>query len=1058
MKKWSEKIVQLTKERVFVMLIGIIILFTILLLRFYQLQIIRYDEYSSNIRVGIERTIEVPSTRGLIFDRYGRQLATNKPIHVLKIDQQVKQTKESLNNVLLKVATVLELNGDEYIDNIPITNSPPFEYTTSKSSINQFMYNIPYNNEEHRKELLELSANELMDYLRKQYNIAKVSFEIDKQSGKKVKRGFTDEEARKIIALRTAMYPYTYKQYNLATIASNISDKSVAYIQENSDKFIGVSVGIDATRQYTEGEITGNLIGYTRTITDSLYEELQGQGYDKDDVVGHEGIEKSMEATLRGIDGKEVIEVDTLGKKVHTIEEGNAIQGDDIFLTIDIDLQKSVYKSIERRLSEALIVRLKGTRPKMKISAREMLISMIESSQLLISKMEKAPPSSKQNEIYQQLLQQYNQLDNMVKEEITLYDLFLQWISDENSTLTDKDLILALHEQGSLNLSPSLIEQIKLNNTGTGEQILIDQLQRGFLKPNQMAIDPFSATAVIVDVNTGEILSLVGYPSVDSNKLANEFNSYYPTLFDDRSMLWNRALMTTKAPGSIFKMVVAMAGLMEEVITPETIIYDTGVFTKAGEPHPVCWIHTNTGAGHGPVDLQKALEVSCNYYFYEVAHRLGLKYTEPYGSINVLEHYASLFGLGDLTGIELPEKEPNLSTPENLVDQAISSVLNKLKTMSEEKISTQVKEITKILEKGIYPSANPYATDVEGKIEYLSQYELKRTIEPILQEAIGKNLESKVKTAFQNIQGYLQLNIDDITENIVLNTMLDQTNRSLKSKANDQLKKHIEYMINETMQSISKDITENTDINDILQAYLEAYTVLYNKELNKNSDIQLVDNLRGKITNLLDQEDYYIKYLISKVQQNLIDTISTYILKDVDMEWNEGITVRTAIGQGNNAFSPIQMARYVVALANGKTVYDLKIIDGTYNSKTTQNYEEAPVKIHSSLNVPEEYISEIHEAMLKVTTGELGTSTNILGDLPIQIAGKTGTAEEANHEHSWFTGYAPFDNPEIVVVTSVYNEDGLGSFGSQIAKDVFSAYFKLNEKGEKSTLDYEFVE
>ncbi|ONI43623.1 hypothetical protein AN640_06265 [Candidatus Epulonipiscium fishelsonii] len=1058
MKKLSKKIVQLTKERVFVMLIGIIILFTILLLRFYQLQLIRYDEYSSNIRVGIERTVEVPATRGLIFDRYGIPLAINKPIYVLKIDQQVKQTKESLNNVLLKLANVLELNGDEYIDNIPITNSPPFEYTTSKTSINQFMYNIPYNNEEHRKELLELSAKELIDYLKKQYNITEVSFEIDKHTGKKIKKGFTDEEARKIIALRTAIYPYTYKQYNLAMLASDISERAVAYIQENNDEFIGVSVDIDATRQYTEGEVTGNLIGYTRTITDNLYEELEGQGYDKNDIVGHEGIEKSMEATLRGIDGKEVIEVDTLGKKVHTIEEGNAIQGDDIFLTINIELQKEIYESIENRLSEALVVRLKGTKPRMQISAREMLISMIESSQLLISKMEKASPLTKQNEIYQQLLQQYNQLDNMVKEEITLYDLFVQWVSAENSTLTDKDIILALHEQGSLNLSQKVVDQIRLDNTGTGEQILIQQLQDGFLKPNQMAIDPFSATAVVVDVNTGEILSLVGYPSVDSNKLANEFNSYYPTLFDDRSMLWNRALMTTKAPGSIFKMVVAMAGLMEGVITPETIIYDTGVFTKAGEPHPVCWIHTNTGAGHGPVDLQKALEVSCNYYFYEVAHRLGLKYTEPYGSINILEHYAALFGLGDLTGIELPEKEPNLSTPENLVNQTMSSALNKLKVMSEEKISTQVKEISKILEKGIYPSANPYAVDIEGRIEYLTQYELKRTIEPMLQEATSKNLEKIVKMAFQNIQGYLQLNIDYITENIVLNTMLDQTNRSLKSKATDQLKKHIEYMIDEAMQSISKDIKENIDINDMLQSYLEAYTVLYNKELNKNLDQELIDNLRNKISTLLEQKDYYVDYLISKVQQNLINTISTYILKDVDMEWNEGITVRTAIGQGNNAFSPIQMARYVVALANGKTVYDLKIIDGVYTSKTTKDYEETEVKIHSNLNVPEKYISEIHEAMLKVTTGEVGTSTNILGDLPIQIAGKTGTAEEASHEHSWFTGYAPFDNPEIVVVTSVYNEDGLGSFGSQIAKDVFTAYFKLNEEGEKSTLDYEFIE
>ncbi|MEG0580445.1 MAG: penicillin-binding transpeptidase domain-containing protein, partial [Niameybacter sp.] len=338
------------------------------------------------------------------------------------------------------------------------------------------------------------------------------------------------------------------------------------------------------------------------------------------------------------------------------------------FLTIDLDLQKVAYESTEKYLSEALVERLRGTNAQVEsLSSKEMIISMLESSQLSLKTMEQAKEGSVQKELYMRLIALYNSLYHVVKETMTALDLLIQLVEENTGQFTEKEMVLAFHEQGTLKLPQQTVEALKTNKVGTTEYILISQLEEGILKPNQMSVTPFSASTVVIDVHTGEVLSLVGYPSYDSNQMTTNFNRYYGTLFDDRSMLWNRALMTAKAPGSTFKMITAIAGLEEGVITPETLIYDTGVYEKAGYPAPSCWIHTNTGSGHGSINLTKALEVSCNYYLFDVAYRLGLKGMTPYGGIDMLTKYVEMFGLDQKTGIELSESPPNISTPYNLV-------------------------------------------------------------------------------------------------------------------------------------------------------------------------------------------------------------------------------------------------------------------------------------------------------------------------------------------------------------------------------------------------------
>ncbi|MDE7008097.1 MAG: penicillin-binding protein, partial [Lachnospiraceae bacterium] len=198
---------------------------------------------------------------------------------------------------------------------------------------------------------------------------------------------------------------------------------------------------------------------------------------------------------------------------------------------------------------------------------------------------------------------------------------------------------------------------------------MMDRIRNLDITPAQLALDPHSASAVITDVNTGDVLALVSYPSYDNNRMANGVDAeYFSELLNDLSTpMRNYATYQVTAPGSTFKMVSATAGMMEEIITPQSTFFCSGIFDKI-EPPPTCW---NRG-GHGTLNVSGGIGNSCNVYFYEMAYRLGMT-GESYSSdtgLKKLEKYAGLYGLTDTSGIEIEETTPQVST-EDAVRSAI---------------------------------------------------------------------------------------------------------------------------------------------------------------------------------------------------------------------------------------------------------------------------------------------------------------------------------------------------------------------------------------------------
>ena len=187
----------------------------------------------------------------------------------------------------------------------------------------------------------------------------------------------------------------------------------------------------------------------------------------------------------------------------------------------------------------------------------------------------------------------------------------------------------------------------------------IEQLE---ITPAQLALDPCSASAVVVQQETGKILALVSYPGYDNNRLANQMDSaYYNRLLNDKALpLYNRATQQLTAPGSTFKPITVIAGLQERVISPDSSVLCDGVFDKVF-PNLKCWKHT----GHGNViNASTALQYSCNDYLCDIAYRLGtingMEYTDN-AALESLQEYSKLFYLDKKSGVEIAESQPHVT-------------------------------------------------------------------------------------------------------------------------------------------------------------------------------------------------------------------------------------------------------------------------------------------------------------------------------------------------------------------------------------------------------------
>ena len=274
-------------------------------------------------------------------------------------------------------------------------------------------------------------------------------------------------------------------------------------------------------------------------------------------------------------------------------------------------------------------------------------------------------------EIYQAILdyvEEYIESDSGLDR--LIYENLIQ-----DGTVTGAQICAIVYEQGVLDMDEDLYGGLRAG-TVSAYNWLCDRIENLDITPGQLALEPCSGGAVVTDPGSGEVLSCVSYPGYDNNRLANTMDTdYYNDLVSGmNNIFYNRATQEKTAPGSTYKMVSAVAALTEGVIDSGSIVYCSGEFTKV-TPSSKCWIYPNA---HGSLNVVGALEHSCNDFFYEVGYRLAADDDGIYDSdlgTDTLAKYAEMFGLGETSGIEITEAEPEISD-EYAVQSAIGQGTN----------------------------------------------------------------------------------------------------------------------------------------------------------------------------------------------------------------------------------------------------------------------------------------------------------------------------------------------------------------------------------------------
>ncbi len=300
-----------------------------------------------------------------------------------------------------------------------------------------------------------------------------------------------------------------HPRYMPFRLQEDIDWKTLVYIENHRLDLPGIHIEVLPSRDYLYGDMASHIIGYLGEINQDELDRLDEDDdspYEPGDQLGKMGVEKLFEEYLRGEKGRKYLEVDVHGLEQKQLKIQKPLPGDDLQLTIDIDLQQAAEKAMEGK----------------------------------------------------------------------------------------------------------------------------------------------AGAVVAMEVNTGRLLALVSSPPLHLQEFIGGISAkdWQAMLDNPLHPLINKAVQGQYPPGSTYKIVTALAGLAEGVITPETVFYCTGSLSFGNRTYG-CWRKT----GHGAVDLHRALRESCDVYFYQVGQRLG---------VDTLARYARSLGLGSITGVELEHEKPGL--------------------------------------------------------------------------------------------------------------------------------------------------------------------------------------------------------------------------------------------------------------------------------------------------------------------------------------------------------------------------------------------------------------
>ena len=782
---------KISLKRTTVLILVFVIMSVVLVRRLFDLQIIQGEDYISKFQARTTKERVLKSTRGNILDRNGDILASNVLSYSLTLEDNgtytsTREKNLTLNGVAYQVLQILHSNGDDITHSFHIVVDKNGEYAfdvVEGFTLNRFRADI-YGQaliDDLKDEQKTATADQMMEFLTGSEKFSIVlsgdrAYTEDELISHGLPLTLTKQEMLDIATIRYELNTNSFKKYMQVTIATNVSEKSVAAIMENKTGLQGIDGVEDSIRQYIDDESMAPILGYTGKASSEELTELRKQNpdYSNDAIVGKAGIEQYMELTLQGTDGKETVSVDNLGK-VLKIDEDTKVEpvaGDDVQLTIETDWQSAIYQILKQRVAGVLLTKIDAAKTfdytyvtdasQIRIPIYDVYNALISNSVIDITKFSNEDASDIEKNLYAKFQQKqqrvfdtistklngsnppaYKDEDEETQEYLSyicndllrdtlgiiskdaidtsdatykawttdetislkdyltyatsqgwidissfspegeyldseeIYQALTEYIIDylstdtgfskllykymlQEDTISGQEICLVLYEQGVLDKNDDDYENLASGAMGAYD-FMINKIYTLEIEPAQLALMPCSASAVVVDVKTGDVVALVSYPGYDNNRLTNDMDTdYYAKLaLDQSSPFFNKATQQTTAPGSTLKLLSTIAGMEEGIIDEGTYIECTGTFDYV-DPPINCWYKN----GHGSLDIRTAIEQSCNYFFNMIGFQLGKVGDNEFSevqSLNKLQEYASLIGLDRKTGIELSEATPKVS-------------------------------------------------------------------------------------------------------------------------------------------------------------------------------------------------------------------------------------------------------------------------------------------------------------------------------------------------------------------------------------------------------------
>ncbi|MEY8337301.1 penicillin-binding transpeptidase domain-containing protein [Lachnospiraceae bacterium 62-35] len=898
----------------------------------FQLQIVNGEQYLNDYIQKTEKTVKTPGTRGRILDKNGNVLAYNELAHVVTIQDTGKYRKSAEKNaMILQLIQILDKHG-EHVEGkfeIAINSNGEMVYTASSETARKRFLRDFYG----RRSVDDLDdpAGKYPSAItaREAFENKKVYYGLDQMKDDKGNSLLLpDDVALDIINIRYTMDAAAFQKYVTTPITSYVSPETVIDIKEHKAELDGVDIEESTIRVYNDSIYFASIIGYTGKVQEDQLEDLKKKNtsYELTDIVGRIGIEASMEEYLQGTKGERTICVDNMGRIMEVLSESEPNAGQDVYLTLDRDLQKGIYHLIEQQLAGVLTEKIVNQGDEVNenrdssrrlIPIKDAYFQLINNNVLNMSHFFAEDASEIERGIANQFEASKERILGQIRNE--LYSSHATPMKDLSSDMYAYMLYIKSYLQ-----SPTV----------------------GILTPDS-SIDKTNADYLAWRDESGSLRDFIyaGIANtwIDTTKL--QIGSKYSNADDIYSVLVEYVLDNLNHDAEFHKKIYRYL-INDEVITGRELclaLFDQGVLT-----YDETQVHTLRDNG---------------------------------------DNYAYLFLKAKIASLEL--------TPAQLALDPCTAgcVVTDVNTGEVRAIVT-------------YPSYdNNRLSGTMDSSYYTSLLE-------DLSNPLYNNATQTVKapgSTFKPISAIaaLQEGVVSLDEKIECTGIYDKISPPIKCWISPG--QHGEEAVVEGIQ---------------------------------NSCNYFFAELAHRLST--DENDNYVPSLgLEKIRKYAsmfgLDHTSGVEISELNPRISTEDPERSVMGQGTHEYANVQLSRYVAALANRGTVYELSLIDKITDSEGTLVKDYTPA-VCSHIDIPEATWNAVQQGMRQVITES--SSRKIFNDLEVDIAGKTGTAQESNKRgnHAYFISYGPFENPDICVTVNIPYGYSSGNAAS-LAKSVYRFYY-----------------